>query len=756
MELDHKQPEPVPSPYPAPAFGYRPAEPSAPPAVSIITAYYNTGPLFFETVTAVLRQSLQQWEWIIVNDGSSDPRALQTLQALRKADQRIRIIDSPNRGPSAARNLGVAQSRAPLLFLLDSDDLIGPTCLEKLAWTLHAHPESAFASTWTIVFGAVNIRWPRGFDTHYAFPYENMACTQSMIRRSVFEALGGFDEQRRAGLEDFEFWMRAAANGYWGHDIHEYLIWSRRKAPSEYTSYRWDFNQGPQAEQQLRRELKQRYPQLFRNGVPRPQAPASGLLDTYSVVPSELPFANHLRTKEDQRRILVLLPWITVGGADRFALDLIAGLQGRGDHVTVCLLRDVGHTWMGELQAITEDVFNLASFLTPANYGRFLHYLIESRQIETVLISNSLLAYQLLPYLRSRAPEVRFIDYLHMEDGPWRAGGYPRAAIDNDGLLDLHITSSEYVRKWMIERGGQPDRIEVAYIGTDTDAWRPNAELRAAVRTELGIDQTRSVILFAGRLAPEKRPELALELLHDLDTSGRPFVALIAGDGPYRSTLERLIKRYRLEDKVRLLGAVSHQRVQELLAASDCLLLPSAQEGVALVVYEALAMGVVPVAADVGGQAELVTPECGILVAPGPNERQEYCAGLIRLLDNPELRQAMGRAGRLRCETHFSTTGMIERISSLFDLAHQRPARPSVSAAVGYASLSLVSEHYQLETRLRGLAPVRLLLRLRKTALWHSLSSSLSLVRRSQARLDRSLYMLRREVMQTLRRVIKQ
>lgn len=755
MELDQKQLEPVPSPYPAPAFGYRPAEPNAPPAVSIITAYYNTGPLFFETVTAVLRQSLQQWEWIIVNDGSSDPKALQTLLALRNADQRIRVIDSPNRGPSAARNLGVAQSRAPLLFLLDSDDLIGPTCLEKLAWTLHAHPESAFASTWTTVFGAVNIRWPRGFDTRYAFPYENMACTQSMIRRTVFDALGGFDEARRTGLEDFEFWMRAAANGYWGHDIHEYLIWSRRKAASEYTSYRWDFNQGPQAERQLRRELKQRYPHLFRDGVPRPRAEASGLLDTYSVVPSELPFANRLRSLEGQRRIMVLLPWITVGGADRFALDLIAGLQARGDRVTVCLLRDVEHTWMGELQALSEDVFNLAAFLTPANYGRFLHYLIESRQIETVLISNSLLAYQLLPYLRSRAPQVRFIDYLHMEDGPWRAGGYPRAAIDNDGLFDLHITSSHYVRNWMLERGAEPDRIEVAYIGTDTAAWRPDDELRAAVRSELGIDQTTPIILFVGRLAPEKRPELVLDLLHELYASGRMFVGLIAGDGPYRSTLAGLIKRYGLEERVRLLGAVSHQRVHELMAASDCLLLPSSQEGVALVLYEALAMGLVPIAADVGGQAELVTPECGILVAPGPNERQEYRAGLMRLIDDPQLRQAMGRAGRLRCETHFSTAGMIERISSLFELAHQRPARPPVSPAVGYASLSLVSEHHQLETRLRGMAPVRLLLRLRKTALWHSLSRSLSLLRRGQDRLDRGIYMLRREVMQALRRVIK-
>src|SRR5690606_21760368 len=145
------------------------------------------------------------------------------------------------------------------------------------------------------------------------------------------------------------------------------------------------------------------------------------------------------------------------------------------------------------------------------------------------------------------------------------------------------------------------------------------------------------IILFAGRLAPEKRPELVLELLNDVWKADRHFVALIAGDGEYRRDLERLIKRYRLDNQVRLLGAVSHQRVHDLLAASDCLLLPSSQEGVALVVYEALAMGVVPIAADVGGQAELVQADCGILVPPGPNESQDYLDALLRVLDDPEL-----------------------------------------------------------------------------------------------------------------------
>ncbi|MBC8075040.1 MAG: glycosyltransferase, partial [Chloroflexales bacterium] len=79
-------------------YGYRPVTTHAPPAVSIITPYYNTGAVFLETAHSVLRQSLQQWEWLIVNDGSNDPAALRALLPLRSADARIRLIDQPNRG----------------------------------------------------------------------------------------------------------------------------------------------------------------------------------------------------------------------------------------------------------------------------------------------------------------------------------------------------------------------------------------------------------------------------------------------------------------------------------------------------------------------------------------------------------------------------------------------------------------------------------------------------------------------------------
>jgi cellulose synthase/poly-beta-1,6-N-acetylglucosamine synthase-like glycosyltransferase len=88
------------------------AEAHPKPLVTITTAFYNTGEIFRETARCVLGQSLQAWEWIIVNDGSTDPASLSMLDEFRRIDPRVRVVDHPrNRGLSAARNTGFREAR---------------------------------------------------------------------------------------------------------------------------------------------------------------------------------------------------------------------------------------------------------------------------------------------------------------------------------------------------------------------------------------------------------------------------------------------------------------------------------------------------------------------------------------------------------------------------------------------------------------------------------------------------------------------
>ena len=237
-------PETVPiTPTPRPrtdgrVYDYAPADPAAPPAVTIVTPFYNTGAIFHETARSVMRQSFQQWEWIIVNDGSTDPEALALLDSYRNTDLRIRVIDHEvNQGLSAGRNTGYRAACAPYVVQVDSDDLLEPTAIEKWIWSLESYPEFAFVTGYSVGFGAQEYLWEQGFHNGGVFLEHNVVDATGAVRRDVHQAVGGYDETIRGGLEDWDFWLHCASEGYWGTTLPEYLDWYRRR---ENHGDRWD------------------------------------------------------------------------------------------------------------------------------------------------------------------------------------------------------------------------------------------------------------------------------------------------------------------------------------------------------------------------------------------------------------------------------------------------------------------------------------------------------------------------------------
>ena len=93
------------------------------PKISVVVPCYNQGKYLSEALDSVLAQSLQEWECIVVDDGSTDNSA-DVAKAYCAKDNRIRYVYQENAGPSAARNKGVSKTSAPLLFFLDGDNVI--------------------------------------------------------------------------------------------------------------------------------------------------------------------------------------------------------------------------------------------------------------------------------------------------------------------------------------------------------------------------------------------------------------------------------------------------------------------------------------------------------------------------------------------------------------------------------------------------------------------------------------------------------
>jgi glycosyltransferase involved in cell wall biosynthesis/predicted NUDIX family NTP pyrophosphohydrolase len=646
-----------------PRFGYAPADIALPPCVTIVSPFYNSGSVFHKVAQSVLQQSLQQWEWLIINDGSTERESLAILENYRRGDPRIKVIDHEvHQGLSAACNTGFRAAQAPYVVQLNIDDLLEPTALEKWGWYFESYPEFAFVRGYTVGFGARECLWEHGCHSDRASIAANWINSTIMVRKSVYQAVGGYEEADHVEHLAREFWLRCAGCGYWGGTIPEYLGWYRLRQHAP----RLDADAG-ERQRAYKARLKEQYAWLWQGEFSNL---ASHRYMPYDTVPDVLPWDNCLQ--KGKQRLLLIVPWLQMGGADKFNLDLLEQLCQRDWEVTIATTLKGDHSWLPLFTRYTPDIFILDNFLRLADYPRFLRYLIHSRRPEVVFISHSEFGYLLLPYLRAHFPEVTFVDLCHIEIEEWKNGGYPRLAIEYQELLDLNIVVSRHLKQWMVERGFDPQRSRVCYINVDADKWRPDPERRRAVRQELGMDETVPVILYAGRICAQKQPRvLARTILRLQETLD--FIVLVAGDGPELEWLRVFVDKHGVSDRVRLLGAVPNERIRELLTATDLFFLPSEWEGIALAIYEAMACGVPVVGADVGGQDELVTPECGVLVTRSDEEGEveHYARILAELLPNAQRRRAMGQAGRVRVQDFFRLEQMGERMVTLLQEAQQ-------------------------------------------------------------------------------------
>lgn len=194
---------------------------AAAPRVSVVIPFRNAGRTIAETVESVRRQSFGDWELIAVDDRSTDDsRAI--VAACADADDRIRVIDGPGLGVSAARNAGVAAARGVLIAFLDADDLWLPTKLALHVQRFERETDLGLAFDRVRFVAADGTPTPvrsraRGSRIRPdALLYENPACTAStlVMRRRTFAEAGGFDIAL-AHAEDLELMLRVACRTAW-------------------------------------------------------------------------------------------------------------------------------------------------------------------------------------------------------------------------------------------------------------------------------------------------------------------------------------------------------------------------------------------------------------------------------------------------------------------------------------------------------------------------------------------------------------
>ena len=231
-----------------------------------------------------------------------------------------------------------------------------------------------------------------------------------------------------------------------------------------------------------------------------------------------------------------------------------------------------------------------------------------------------------------------------------------------DRLIAMLATSllvdSPSQRDFLLEQGIiNPEKARVlgsgSIAGVNTDRFRPNREMRAATRVELGIwDPNTLVILYVGRINRDKGIDALAQAFSTLTLRPEPILLLVGTDeGNYVSRV-RKVHGKQLEN-LRHIPPTLHP--EKYMAASDIFCLPSLREGFGLSIIEASACELPVVASNIYGIQDAVSDgETGVLI--DASSETQLAAAIKLFADNPSDRVSMGRAGRVHVQRYFEST----------------------------------------------------------------------------------------------------
>ncbi|MEM9543610.1 MAG: glycosyltransferase, partial [Cyanobacteria bacterium P01_E01_bin.42] len=184
------------------------------PRISVIIPAYNAEKTIAKTIQSVLEQTFEDFEIIVINDGSSD-RTLEIVESI--SDSRIQVYSYPNTGAAISRNRGLSLASGEFIALLDADDLWTTDKLEAQFQALQNHPEAGVAYSWTDYIDESD-RYVRS-GLHISVDgnvlqellvhnfLENGS--NPLIRSQIIQEIGQFDPHLSAGM-DWDFYLRLA------------------------------------------------------------------------------------------------------------------------------------------------------------------------------------------------------------------------------------------------------------------------------------------------------------------------------------------------------------------------------------------------------------------------------------------------------------------------------------------------------------------------------------------------------------------
>jgi len=655
------------------------------PKITVIMPTFNRAGLISKSIESVLNQSFKDFEFYILDDGSTD----NTKEVVEPylADSRVKYLYHDNEGEAKTVNWGWSLAKGEYFTQVNSDDTITPDSFKIMVKALDKHKDKVLAYP---DFNFIDendkiISTTKNPDWDFKKALSGFACfaasAGSFIRKSAFKDFKEIKRSRFKHINDIEMYWEMALYGDFLHVKHTLANW--RVHPGQISAAR--YKSLPEIEE------------WFNYYFSKPDLPSKILMLKEKTRESIVRYAIKLIkegdiSKEEKRKLLK--PYLEEAGLPVYEFDVlqIGDNDLRGNKFNGCdlskYLREKGvnsyHLVSKKLSKYND------TFILPLKTGESYtdsiikdKLFIDSDIVHLHLIHNTNFDINYLPVLTKLKPAVITLHDPFFFGGhciypincdKWKTGccdcpekdsrfeinwdysSYnflnKKLAIQNSNISA--IVASDYMENLVSQSSIWKDKkVYKLPFGINQEIFKPQDKLE--IRKKLGIEPDSFVLMLRAIKNPYKGLNLIKEALSILKTDKKITIITVNQKG--------LLKEFCRKFKIKDFGWVyDDKKLAKLYSACDLFLMPSSREAFGMMAIEAMSTGV-PVLSIKGTSLESVTnaPECGVCVEPF-----EFAAKLQELINNPDEVKSRGEKSYSFAREHYNKEIYVQKMIEIY------------------------------------------------------------------------------------------